>query len=349
VSIWVGIRIVVLLIKGTKKVTRPVLAIIALLYGIVFILVFHAVISSINSLDEWIFIIFIIFVIAIVWWAIKRIIYRVKNRDKEIDKPRKAWIAALLTLVTAGLGHLYADNPKRGMILFTIGLSLNIVFNIFAFVAAPHIVFIILFLIGIFAFYVFCIIDAMSIAKRKKENYELAKYNIWFVYVGYVVILFFVSTGITPSPIHSSEMYWDPMKPTILGGDFCLVNPFIYGIKVPLLRETIISVTEPKRNDIVAVDDIDYIGRVIGVGGDKIEIKDKKLFINDTEYCHINFSSTNSTDTIRKNIIFVMHNGFCSSNGLNFKDLKGKVFMIYWSWDRDKHKPRWERIGLYLK
>jgi signal peptidase I len=190
----------------------------------------------------------------------------------------------------------------------------------------------------------------MSIAKRKIESYELAKYNIWFVYVGYVVILFFVSIGATPSPIHSSEMYWDSMKPTILDGDFCLVNTFIYGIKVPLLRETIIPVTDPKRNDIVAVElpVIDwYIGRVIGVGGDKIEIKDKKLFINNKEYCHNKFNLTDS-QTIRKNIIFM--DGFCSSNGFkNLKNVKGKVFMIYWSWDRDKHKPRWERIGLYLK
>ena len=76
------------------------------------------------------------------------------------------------------------------------------------------------------------------------------------------------------------------MVPTLLVGDHLLVNKFIYGVKIPVLRRTIIPVTEPKRGDIIVFiypndRSKDFIKRVIGVGGDKIEIKNKKIFIND--------------------------------------------------------------------
>ena len=79
------------------------------------------------------------------------------------------------------------------------------------------------------------------------------------------------------------------MVPTLLVGDHLLVNKFIYGVKIPLLRKTIIPVTDPKRGEIVVFiypndRSKDFIKRVIGVGGDKIEIKNKKIFINDKEY-----------------------------------------------------------------
>ena len=79
------------------------------------------------------------------------------------------------------------------------------------------------------------------------------------------------------------------MVPTLLVGDQILVNKFIYGVKIPFLRKTIIPVTNPQRGDIVVFiypndRSKDFIKRVIGVGGDKIEIKNKKIFINGKEY-----------------------------------------------------------------
>ena len=77
------------------------------------------------------------------------------------------------------------------------------------------------------------------------------------------------------------------MMPTLLTGDFIYVNKFAYGLKVPVLHDTIIEVGKPKRGDIIVFrfpDDqsVDYIKRVVGLPGDKIlyDTRKKKLYIN---------------------------------------------------------------------
>lgn len=80
-----------------------------------------------------------------------------------------------------------------------------------------------------------------------------------------------------------------PWNPHYWSATIYLVNKFIYGVKIPLLRRTIIPVTEPKRGDIIRFylphdRSKDFIKRVIGVGGDKIEIRNKKIFLNGKEY-----------------------------------------------------------------
>jgi signal peptidase I len=163
------------------------------------------------------------------------------------------------------------------------------------------------------------------------------------------------------------------MVPTLLVGDHILVNKFIYGVKIPLLRKTIIPFSEPKRGEIVVFifpndRSKDFIKRVIGVGGDKIEIKNKKIFINDKEFkdSYGVFSdslilpkSMQTRDnfgpvTVPEKSIFVMGDNRDESLDSRFwgfvdlKDVEGKAFIIYWSWNRDEHNPRWHRLGNLL-
>ena len=75
------------------------------------------------------------------------------------------------------------------------------------------------------------------------------------------------------------------LKPTLLVGDFILVNKFDYGIRLPVLHTKILSINEPKRGDIVVfreppTETRHLIKRVIGIPGDRISYKDKILFIN---------------------------------------------------------------------
>ena len=75
------------------------------------------------------------------------------------------------------------------------------------------------------------------------------------------------------------------MMPTLLTGDFILVNKFSYGLRLPVLNKKIIALGEPKRGDVVVFrypdnPTIDYIKRVVGVPGDRITYTDKKLYIN---------------------------------------------------------------------
>ncbi len=75
------------------------------------------------------------------------------------------------------------------------------------------------------------------------------------------------------------------MMPTLLAGDFILVNKFTYGLRVPILNNTFIEVGKPERGDVFVFHyppdpSIDYIKRVIGVPGDKIAYRNKQLFVN---------------------------------------------------------------------
>ncbi|POZ52681.1 signal peptidase I [Methylovulum psychrotolerans] len=75
------------------------------------------------------------------------------------------------------------------------------------------------------------------------------------------------------------------MMPTLLVGDFILVNKFTYGIRLPVINKKIIPLNEPQRGDIVVFrfpkdPTTDYIKRVIGVPGDKIAYENKRLTVN---------------------------------------------------------------------
>ena len=75
------------------------------------------------------------------------------------------------------------------------------------------------------------------------------------------------------------------MRPTLEVGDFILVNKFVYGIRLPIIEQKIIPIRDPKRGDVVVFryplnPSQDFIKRVIGVGGDTVVYKDKRLTVS---------------------------------------------------------------------
>jgi len=77
------------------------------------------------------------------------------------------------------------------------------------------------------------------------------------------------------------------MMPTLLTGDFIYVNKFSYGLKMPVLHDTIIEIGKPKRGDIIVFrypkdQSLDYIKRVVGLPGDRVryDTRRKKLYLN---------------------------------------------------------------------
>ena len=82
------------------------------------------------------------------------------------------------------------------------------------------------------------------------------------------------------------------MMPTLLIGDFILVNKFAYGLRLPVLKSKIIEIDTPRRGDVAVFrfpgnPSEDYIKRIVGLPGDHIAYKDKKLYINGKQMTQI--------------------------------------------------------------
>jgi len=96
-----------------------------------------------------------------------------------------------------------------------------------------------------------------------------------------IVVVFLIrSFWVEPFKIPSGSM-----KPTLLVGDFILVNKYTYGIRLPVLNRKVVEVNEVKRGDVVVFrypldTSVDYIKRVVGIPGDKVAYKGKLLSIN---------------------------------------------------------------------
>ena len=75
------------------------------------------------------------------------------------------------------------------------------------------------------------------------------------------------------------------MRPTLVVGDYILVNKYTYGIRLPIVERKILPVGDPQRGDVVVFrypvnPSQDFIKRVVGVGGDVVEYRDKVLTVN---------------------------------------------------------------------
>jgi signal peptidase I len=156
------------------------------------------------------------------------------------------------------------------------------------------------------------------------------------------------------------------MEPTLLVGDYLLVNKLSYGIRNPITNNVWIPLGTPQRGDVAVFiypqsPDKDYIKRVIGLPGDKIQITNKKLYINgsptqipppsdDPEAPQAVYLEPEITPTERDNFgpvvvppdsYFVMGDNRDRSYDSRFwgfvplQNLKGRAFIIYFSWAGD--------------
>ncbi|RMG59155.1 MAG: signal peptidase I [Gammaproteobacteria bacterium] len=133
------------------------------------------------------------------------------------------------------------------------------------------------------------LLDRFLLAPRRQRiagDGEAAIPEPWYVeysksfFPVLIIVLLLRSFVAEPFRIPSGSM-----MPTLLVGDFILVNKFAYGLRLPVLHTEIVGGDRPKRGDVIVFryprnPDVDYIKRVIGVPGDHVAYIDKQLFIN---------------------------------------------------------------------
>lgn len=132
------------------------------------------------------------------------------------------------------------------------------------------------------------VLYAIDVLKFRKQRAKDAKEPFWVEWgAGFfpVILIVFVlrSFLFEPFKIPSGSMI-----PTLLVGDFILVNKFIYGIRLPVINKKIISISEPQRGDVMVFrypedPSLDYIKRVVGIPGDVVAYQNKRLSINGQE------------------------------------------------------------------
>ena len=152
------------------------------------------------------------------------------------------------------------------------------------------------------------------------------------------------------------------MLPTLQIGDHLLVNKFLYWF------------TDPQRGDVIVFkfpqdEGRDFIKRVIALPGDKVEVRGKRVYVNDKPVqesyaVHLDPSMQENPHSPRDNFapvqappgqLFMMGDNRDYSMDsrfwgfLDIKKIKGKAIIIYWSWDRERFRPRWERIGKVIR
>ena len=205
-------------------------------------------------------------------------------------------------------------------------------------------------------------------AKAETHREAVEKKSLWREYGEALAIAVILAVVIRAFVIQAFSIPSGSMVPTLLVGDYLLVNKFIYGIRNPFTNKVWIPLSSPKRWDIVVFifpqdPSKDYIKRVVALPGEKVQVINKKLYVDgqqlETPYA-VNTDPTVMPAPTRpmesprdnfgpvvvpKDSFFVMGDnrdhsydsrfwGFVSGDAL-----RGKAFIIYFSWAGDHASP----------
>jgi len=230
---------------------------------------------------------------------------------------------------------------------------------------------------------------------RKKKLPENPKPKKGFVreWVEAILVALVIALILRTFVVQAFKIPSSSMEDTLLIGDHLLVNKFIYGTKIPFVEGRFLQIREPQRGDVIVFEfppdtyderltfwqKRDFIKRVIGLPGDKVEVRDKIVYVNDKEF-HVDqevFKDPTIKDrcfemgdwrkrmripssferdcmlpvTVPAGHYFVMGDNRDRSHDSRFwgfvpmENIKGLAFIKYWSWDAVENWPRFSRIG----
>lgn len=125
-------------------------------------------------------------------------------------------------------------------------------------------------------------LDRFVLAKKRGEEEARSTGVEYSVSLFPVILLVFVLRSFLVEPFRIPS---GSMMPTLLAGDFILVNKYTYGIRLPVVDKKIIDVNDPQRGEVMVFHfpedpSVDYIKRIVGIPGDLVEYRDKRISIN---------------------------------------------------------------------
>ena len=161
----------------------------------------------------------------------------------------------------------------------------------------------------------------------------------------------------------------ESMKDTLLVGDFLFVNKFEYGPKIPFTHVRLPGIRAPRRGDVIVFQfpqdpSKDFIKRVVATGGQTVEVRDKRVFVDgkalvepyvihtdaDVRPAGFDFRDNFGPVTVPRGQLFMMGDNRDNSNDgrywgtLDMDLVKGRAMFLYWSWDPERGWPRWQRL-----
>jgi signal peptidase I len=184
------------------------------------------------------------------------------------------------------------------------------------------------------------------------------------IFIALVLAVFIRTFAVQAYKIPSGSMI-----PTLLVGDYILVNRLAYGLRIPYYKY-VFRWGEIKRGDVIVFvfpedPSKDFIKRVIALPGETIEIKRKKIYIDGREIeDKWGFFSDDYVGPPRDDFgpfqvppehVFVMGDNRDESNDsrfwgpVNIQNIKGKAFVIYFSWDSYEKSVRFSRVFTLIK
>ena len=222
---------------------------------------------------------------------------------------RQPWIAAALSLIMPGLGHIYGGRIARALVLMFLS---SICFTLFMFALAAgsssvRVLLIAVSLAVVNIVQIVAIIDSCYITMKTGTNYVLKDYNRWYVYV--LLVLLATVGNLIGNTFYLKEKgeeafrvpTWT-MYPAIHAGDRILANKTAYSKNDPKRGDVIVAVNPDNRQ-------IHFIKRVVAVAGDTVEIKNSELYVNGKKLELRKVSESGTTPSLLQGDTFYEING----------------------------------------
>jgi signal peptidase I len=193
-------------------------------------------------------------------------------------RKRRAWLAALLSLLLPGLGQLYNRQARLALALMIL-IELVAVPGLWLIAAVPVNAIVPVYGIGLLVglgIRLFAIVQAVIGARRAKAVF-LARYNRWYIYIGAWVLAVVLQSVLELVPVSSIDAFSSPsgsMSPTLVEGDYYQTRTLAFVGRLPERGE--IVVFRPTSDP-----DVDFVKRIIGLPGDRIQLREGRLYIND--------------------------------------------------------------------